>query len=188
MEKAPPPLDPGHEAKRSVLSIGGLVLLVIGVPCGLIGASMFFSVFFSDGFDVSPGRPALGIILMAAGGMLSTLGLNVLTAGNMGRILRYQYGATLPPTLDAARHMSPVAQDLARGVARSVREGWADGGSAPAESRMPHACGTVNDADDVFCKGCGQRLTGQVCPSCQASNDADARFCDRCGATMVAGA
>ena len=75
-------------------------------------------------------------------------------------------------------------EDLARGLGRAVRDGWTDGESPAWILSIHPTCGTVNDADDVFCKGCGQRLTGRVCPSCRASNDADARFCDRCGATL----
>jgi hypothetical protein len=149
---------------------------------------MFVSVFFSGPFEVSPARPVIGILMFGGGGMLATLGGQALAAGNLGKILRYKYGETLPPTMDAARHASPVVEDLARGLGRALRDVWTDGDTDAAKSRMPHTCGTVNDADDVFCKGCGQRLTGQVCPSCQATNDADARFCDRCGATLAAGA
>ena len=188
MNKIPPPLDPDHEARRALLSKGGLVLVVVGALCSVIGLGMFLSVFFADPFEVPRGRPVIGIVLFAGGGMLAGLGGQAFTAGNLGRILRYKYGETLPPTMDAARHASPVVEDRARGLGRAVREAWTDGESPASRSRMPHTCGTVNDPDDVFCKGCGQRLTGQVCPSCQASNDADARFCDRCGATMAAGA
>jgi hypothetical protein len=183
----PPSLDPDHEAKRALLSKGGLVLAVAGALCSVIGFGMFVSVFFSDLSTDPPVRPIIGLLMFGGGGFVAVVGLQALAAGNMGRILRYQIGESLPPTMDAARHASPVVEDLARGLGRAARDGWADGGTPSSDSSITHTCGTVNDADDVFCKGCGQRLTGQVCPSCRASNDADARFCDRCGATLTAG-
>ena len=67
--------------------------------------------------------------MFGGGGMLASLGGQALAAGNLGKILRYQYGETLPPTMDAARHASPVVEDLARGLGRAVRDGWTDGES-----------------------------------------------------------
>ena len=189
MKTNPPPLDPDHEAKRALLSKGGLVLLVGGALCSVIGLGMFLSVFFSGPFEVSPARPVIGILMFGGGGMLATVGGQALAAGNLGRILRYKYGETLPPTMDAARHASPVAQDLARGMARSLREGWTRWrGLRPRSRECPMPAGRSTTRMMSSAKGAARGLAGQVCPSCQASNDADARFCDRCGATMAAGA
>ena len=129
----PATLDPGHEAKR-FLSKGGLVLLVGGALCSIIGLCLFLSVFF-DPFAGHGGRPVIGIVMFGGGGMLASLGGRAVAAGNLGKILRYQYGETLPPTMDAARHASPVVEDLARGVGRTVRDVWTDGETPQVESR-----------------------------------------------------
>ena len=54
MKANPPPLDPDHEAKRALLSKGGLVLLVGGALCSIIGLGLFLSVFFSIPFSSHP--------------------------------------------------------------------------------------------------------------------------------------
>jgi len=41
-------------------------------------------------------------------------------------------------------------------------------------------CGTVNDADAVFCLACGKPLRMGACPNCGSEIDPDADFCEVC--------
>ena len=41
-------------------------------------------------------------------------------------------------------------------------------------------CGTVNDAEAVFCASCGSQIGKMSCPNCGAELDADADFCETC--------
>ena len=41
-------------------------------------------------------------------------------------------------------------------------------------------CGSENDSDASYCKGCGRSLKN-ICPHCGTSNDIDAKYCDNCG-------
>ena len=41
-------------------------------------------------------------------------------------------------------------------------------------------CGTVNDADAMFCASCGKPLRMGVCPSCGSEIDPEADFCEVC--------
>ena len=175
-----PGIDPGHEAKRAALSKGGVTLVGVGIPCGLLGIGLFLSAFF-EGFGgmINPVRPVLGLVLAAVGGFLTVFGLQSLAFGNLGRVARYRAGEALPLAKDVFEQTAPMAGDMARNLSRAVREGWQGG-----ESKIRHACGTWNDPADRFCKGCGQPIAGRICGSWQAPNDADARFCDRCGATL----
>lgn len=163
MNKAIPPLDPGHDVRRAMLSKLGLGLIGVGVPCILIGLGLFVSVFFAIGDGpmgpgFSPARPVIGVLMFAAGGFCTSIGWPLVLAGNAGKIMRYQAAEALPVALDMTRHAAPVAGDLARGMARAAREGWEEGGppstADPLSTRCE--CGVANDPDARFCKGCGR--------------------------------
>jgi hypothetical protein len=182
MAPSPSSVDPDHEFKRATISRVGVGLLAVGLPTDLVGVILFMSVFFT-GLDVGPGmgppiRPVIGLIMAGVGGFLTVFGLQALTAGNAGRILRYQLAEALPPARDAAMSFAPTAQDLARGMAGAVSQGFEEG---PAPARVPHSCGAWNDPDARFCKGCGAALAAPACPKCGATLEADARFCPHCG-------
>jgi hypothetical protein len=177
----PDPIDPGHACRRAALSRVGLALLVVGVPCGLLGVTLFVSCFFwpPEGGGL-PIRPPLGLVLAGIGGFLTVFGLNALTFGNLGRIARYQAAEGVPVSKDVLREMTPATGDFLRTTASAARQGW----TAPAPSPA-HACGTVNEPGAKYCKGCGQPLT-LTCPACGATNAPDARFCNQCGRPVVA--
>lgn len=180
-----PHVDPGHESTRNTLRALGAVLLAVGALTAVIGLVRFLSVF-NDPLSMRESNPAISVLMFGGGGMIATIGLKLLVFGYAGRILRYGIGETLPPTLDAARATTPVAREVAREIAGGVRQGF-DG----QDSRLPvrHICGTENDPDARFCKGCGKPLAGTStpCPHCGARLDADARFCDACGAQAAPG-
>ena len=48
-----------------------------------------------------------------------------------------------------------------------------------ATVQCPH-CGTVNEADAVFCASCGKPLHMMKCPHCGADVDPDADYCEVC--------
>lgn len=184
----PPAVDADHEAKRARLSTVALGLLVVGVPLGLIGLWRFAGPFLSGGPpDLNFGRAATGMFLAFAGAVMTMIGLQLLFLANAGKVLRYQAGEALPVAMDATRHAAPVGQEVARGMARAVREGWDGAGEETlAGPKVMHSCGSLNDPDDRFCKGCGAPLADQLCPSCMARNDPDAKFCAHCGAALKA--
>ena len=41
-------------------------------------------------------------------------------------------------------------------------------------------CGTMNDAEAMFCAQCGQPISKALCPHCGAETDPDADFCETC--------
>ena len=178
---------------RPLLSIGGRSSsLVVGALCSIDRPLRCSSRCSSRIPSTSDARVArsIGILMFGRGrDARDASASGHLAAGNLGKILRYQYGET--PAADDGRRtpcLTRGSRTWPEALARSLRDVWTEGETPPPDREWPMPAGRSNDADDVFCKGCGQRLTGQVCPSCQASNDADARFCDRCGATMAAGA
>ncbi len=198
--KASPPhgIDPNHETNRKKITTIGVILLVVGIPCLLIGLGLFLSFFFavasafSDGpmgmMDMGAifGRTVIGFMMIAGGAFLSMIGFQMVAFGNVGRLARYQAGETMPVAHDVLRHSTPVIGDVAREVTRSAREGWEQEEPLSPGAKVRHTCGTLNDPDDRFCKGCGHSLAGPVCPTCQTQNDSDARFCDKCGNALSA--
>lgn len=176
-------VDPDHSAKRAKLTQVGIVLLVLGVPCLVIGIGLFASVFFtsSDEFFARPNQTMdrnsrsaiLGMLLMAGGGIATGFGVNLVFFANRGKIARYQ-----------AAEITPVASDVIREMAPAVGEAVREVRTAAVSEKPAHKCGTRNDPTDRFCKGCGEPLAGATCPSCRKPNDADARFCDSCGTAL----
>ncbi len=55
--------------------------------------------------------------------------------------------------------------------------------SAPGGRPCP-SCGASLEADDMFCRKCGQRLSPAACTSCGASLLPDDEFCPKCGAPV----
>jgi len=183
-------LDPNHAQKRAKLSGLGVGLLAVGVPCAIIGFCLFISVFFTssreffanpdDTMDSNARRAVIGMILMAGGGFASMIGLNLLGFAQRGKIARYQAGELMPLAKDMAQDAAPVIGQVVREIAQSAREGLQSETASPPD-KIRHSCGALNDADDKFCKACGQPLAGPLCPNCGRPNDPDAKFCDKCG-------
>jgi hypothetical protein len=173
----PDAIDPNHDINQRRMSKTAFVLLGIGVPCGLLGVIFFISVFFTERFIFAP----IGLVMAAVGGFASMFGLQLLTFSHAGKIARYQAAEMTPVGKDVVRDVLPVASDAVRELAAAAREGLT---GVPA-AKLTHTCGTQNDADDRFCKGCGQPLDHRKCPKCAAANDADARFCDTCGYSLA---
>ncbi len=177
-------LDPNHPQKQSRLTVVGVILLMIGIPCGLGGLYTIASDIMSPYGHMmgSEGRACTGMALLGIGALATMAGLSCLSFAHQGKFLRYQAGELMPVAKDVMRDGAPVLGEVVRTIASSAREGLT-GQPAPGQ-KVRHACGAMNDPDDQFCKGCGQPLEGKFCPRCGATNDPDARFCDRCGAAI----
>ena len=48
------------------------------------------------------------------------------------------------------------------------------------EEKLCPRCGTLNDYDNNFCKGCGEKLI-KKCPYCGDELDPNSSYCGRCG-------
>jgi predicted amidophosphoribosyltransferase len=49
-----------------------------------------------------------------------------------------------------------------------------------AQGVLCPTCGTINDADAIFCASCGHPLKMGVCPNCGSEIDLDTDFCEVC--------
>lgn len=141
---------------RTVLRVGGPILLVIGLVLTFAALSDFFASFGSFQQPRSFGLAFIGIPLIAAGGWM-------IQAGFIGPATRYVAGEVAPGVRDALETI----------------------GVAPASGPICPACGAENAIGARFCDACGAALA-RACPSCGAENDADATFCNQCGTTLPA--
>ncbi|MCA8936837.1 MAG: zinc ribbon domain-containing protein [Planctomycetes bacterium] len=58
----------------------------------------------------------------------------------------------------------------------------------PANEISCRGCGTLNSADALYCRHCGDEIAGVVhCKRCGASQLADSRFCTACGMDLLQG-
>ena len=152
--------DPGLQQQagvRTLLRVGGPILLGAGLILTLIAFVDFFSTFN----DPSQGMPQnfwLGFI----GLPLIGLGASAVKFAYLGPASRYVAGEVTP----------------------TIRDTLGAFGIGKAE-QVCAACGHHNDVDSRFCDSCGKPLS-RTCASCGAANDADARFCDSCGQPLPA--
>lgn len=142
---------------RTLLRVGGAILLVIGGLLTLGGLVSFFGAFGDPA-----GGPPSNFWMAFIGLPLVAVGLAMVRAGYLAPASRYVAGEVTPTIRDTM------------------------GALGLGEKRLVCAsCGTQNDADAQYCDGCGRPLS-RTCPSCGAANDADAKFCDGCGQPLPA--
>ena len=122
-------LNPHHGSKRNLLTVVGVALLAVGIPCAISVLIGFWSG---------------SVILFILGAFLTAIGIRLLFFGHSAKIAR-----------DAAGELGPVLSDVGGELANKVRHGWDGRAHVVPEGRTEHSCGAWNDLDDGFCKGCG---------------------------------
>ncbi|WP_274365378.1 zinc ribbon domain-containing protein [Paenibacillus thermotolerans] len=170
--------DNRHQSTRSILRVLGILFIAAGIMS--IGTAMVdFFTFDKFGGPFSPGPTKfhyffIGIPLLFVGFVMTSYGF-------MGAVAKYQ-----------SKELTPVAKEtfneFAAGVKPGVREiskGFAEGQGTSAPD-LPGIvcddCGTENERNSKYCKGCGSTLPVQKqCAACNHLNDADASYCTECG-------
>lgn len=151
--------DPGlHDQGtwRTLLRVGGPILLGIGLILAAIGFIDFFSAFGSFG-----GMPR-NFWMAFIGLPLMGLGTTMIKAGYLGPASRYVAGEVSPTLRDTLGFLGVGGGEL-----------------------VCASCGGRNAADAKFCDDCGLPLR-RVCAACRAANAGDAKFCDDCGLQLPA--
>lgn len=154
-------IDPKHAQKKDTLKTAGVLMMVIGGVCSLIGLIDFFSAFSGNG------EPTL-FWLLFIGFPLLGIGTKVAGFAFLGEVSRYAAGEVAPVAKDALDYLSE---------GRSGERTAADLVACPS-------CSTKNRPDARFCDNCGKALA-KACPSCGRVNDDDSRFCDGCGTALA---
>jgi hypothetical protein len=142
---------------RTILRVGGPVLLGIGLVLTVVAFADFFGSFNNPGLGM-PQNFWMGFV----GLPLLAIGAAITRAAYLGPASRYVAGEVTPTIRD-------TLGALGFGEARTLCA----------------SCGTQNDAAASFCDSCGKPLS-RTCASCGAGNDTNARFCDGCGAPLPA--
>ncbi|MFW3145585.1 MAG: hypothetical protein ACMUIE_02090 [Thermoplasmatota archaeon] len=146
---------------KTILKAVGFPLLIIGVIVELTGLILFFSLFFMD--DPIPfWRAPVGIILMAAGGFMTMIGLVMLWNAYIGKFAKYY-------STEMKGAYSKAGDGLGYGFAHGARRAGAFNLGSPANSRGGYgsrevvkvrcrSCGYLDSEDARFCSKCGKRL------------------------------
>ena len=154
-----------HNLTKRGLQVIGIILILGGLACTVIGSVNFFSSIGSGEI------PSLFWLLMIGLPML-TIGVAMLTFGFRREISSYVKNETVPVLNEAGEELSPAAETLSK----ALKEGVADTLCCPG-------CGAENSAELQFCEQCGTALT-KTCPACGQTVSAQARFCGHCGANL----
>jgi hypothetical protein len=153
----PPPQLRDQAAFRSVLRVGGLILLGIGLVLTVIAFADFFGSMGSASMPTNFWMGFIGLPLIG-------IGTSMVRAGFLGPATRYVAGEVAPTIRDTL--------------------GYA-GIGAGAEQVTCAKCGGTNRRDAKFCDHCGAALS-IICPTCGRPNAPDATFCDECGKPLTA--
>ena len=155
-------MDPKHNEKKLKLRRIGIALLIVGGIFSAIGLIDFFAAFGGMGMPTMFWCLFIGFPLLGFGGML-------LKVSYIRETAQYFKDESVPVTKDLYRDLKPELKDFVN----TLR------GKDTEEVICPR-CGTRNDLDNNFCKGCGEELN-RKCPYCGETLDHNSTFCGRCG-------
>lgn len=154
------------------------------------------------------GLRAVGVLLVAVGGVFTVVGLvsffsafggggapelfwcafvglpllgigtACLKAGYLGSIARYVASETAPVAADTVDYVARETRDTIRSVAGAITEGVR--GHASSARECP-SCRAAQRDDARFCDRCGTSLAAATCAKCRTALDAAASFCHACG-------
>jgi len=116
--------SPHHQTVRSVLRIGGPILLVVALVFMIVGLVDFFSAFGGDG-------PPRRFWCLFVGMPLLFVGLVMTKIGYLGTIYRYIATEATPVATDAFNETADGIQPGVRKIARSIAEGLNEGQKPP---------------------------------------------------------
>lgn len=153
-----------HEKQKLVLRTVGIVLLVVGLICALIGFIDIFSTISRHEMSTKFYLAIIGLPLMGIGGGLTLFSFQ-------REISRYVKDETMPVLNEAGKEIAPAV----RAVANAVR-------GKTEEVSCPH-CGEQNPAENTYCKACGKPLV-RKCPRCGAELSPDSAYCGKCGTKL----
>jgi hypothetical protein len=153
MTRPDPSLDQ-QSAVRTLLRVGGGILLVVGLFFTLGGLGSFFSAFGTFEQPRNFWMAFVGLPMLAAGAAM-------LKAGFLGPATRYVAGEVTPTLRDTlgALGIGAGAQACAScGTQNDTDSRFCDSCGKPLSRACP-SCGERNDADAAFCDSCGTPLT-----------------------------
>ncbi|HWB11093.1 MAG TPA: hypothetical protein VG826_17830 [Pirellulales bacterium] len=111
---------PQHEATRSFLRVGGLLVLAAGLLFTIIGMASFFSAFGGGGPPRLFWCCFVGLPLLFVGGAMCMFGF-------MGAVARYTAAERVPVATDAISDIAEDTQGAVKTVARAITEGMKEG-------------------------------------------------------------
>ena len=156
-------MDPKHNEKKLKLRRIGIALLIVGGIFAAVGLIDFFAAFGGMGMPTMFWCLFIGFPLLGFGGML-------LKVSYIRETAQYFKDESVPVTKDLYRDLKPELKDFVN----TLR------GKDTEEEVICSRCGTKNDLDNNFCKGCGEELN-KKCPYCGEVLDQNSTYCGKCG-------
>lgn len=157
-------MDPKHNEKKLKLRRIGIILLVVGGGFSLVGFVDFFASFAGAGMPTLFWCLFIGFPLLGIGGSL-------LKVSYLRETAQYVKDEGVPVTKDLYRDLKPEIKDFVNTLK----------GVDTEQEIVCSKCGTRNDSDNNYCKGCGEPLAAERCPNCGAELDPNSTYCGRCG-------
>ena len=153
-------MDPKHIKNKKKLRIIGFIFLPLGIAFivgGMVGGIVggIFGLFFLS----FPGVICIGI------------GATCLMFTYQASVMRFTKNETVPIFNEMSGQVAPGISNLTA----AARAGFND--------TITCTCGTVNSAEDNFCKNCGKALK-KTCAICGKIVAEDTKFCPACGAKI----
>jgi len=116
------PINPNHRRQRTVLSVIGPIILLIGVGFCVVGFASFFLAFGGRGM---PDKFWCAFVGMP----LAFVGLVMCKFAFIGKVARYTAGEIAPVGKDTFNYMARETKEGVSNVTEALRDGWekADG-------------------------------------------------------------
>ena len=148
-----PPQLPQQATLRTVLRVGGPIILGIGLVLTLVAFADFLSSFGSFAPPKSFGLAFIGLPMIAVGGWMIQIGY-------LGTATRYVAGEVAPTIKETLGYVGigPAAVACAKcGGANRADAKFCDHCGAALSLTCP-SCGHANAPDATFCNECGKAL------------------------------
>lgn len=157
-----------HNSVKKKLKIIGFICLIVGGIFTAIGFIDFFASMGGNGMPTKFWCAFVGIPLLA-------VGFSIISFAFKREITRYVKNESVPVINETGKEIAPAVRD----IASAVKEGLTEN----ATNEIRCSCGTLNNKNSKFCKGCGKSLVSS-CPHCGQEIPADSVFCNHCGSKL----
>ena len=111
--------SPKHSSARTVLRVGGVMLVLLGLLLMIVGVGSFFAAF--GGFE-----PPRYFWCVFAGMPLLFVGLVMCKLGFLGAVYRYMAGETAPVAKDTINYLGEGTQPGVKAFSKAVSDGIRD--------------------------------------------------------------
>ena len=154
-----------HNITKIILKILGIMILIAGLACMIIGVTNFFK---SANTHESPRLfyfTFIGMPLMFVGSVMLSFAFK-------REVTRYIKNESVPVINEATKELKPSFNVIADSFKTDTNNTY-----------ICNKCGAKNPTDSNFCNNCGTQLKIK-CPKCGDINPNNSNFCNNCGESL----